>query len=229
ARLQSLPGLQRPAGSRQRSPSLRLQQPESRALGHPQADPADGLLRQAMSDELHDSAPQASTLVAVLRRRALAGPDRRAYTFLLDGESREVHLTYGELDRQARTIAARLQDLDAAGERVLLLYPPGLQYAAAFFGCLYAGAAAVPVYPPRPNRPDPRVRSILTDARPRVVLTTSAILPNAERLLGGEAGVHWLATDGLDLDEAAAWLQPVLDPGDLAFLQYTSGSTSAPK
>jgi len=182
-----------------------------------------------MSDELHDSAPQASTLVEVLRRRALAGPDRRAYTFLLDGESREVHLTYGELDRQARTIAARLQDLDAAGERVLLLYPPGLQYAAAFFGCLYAGAAAVPVYPPRPNRPDPRVRSILTDARPRVVLTTSAILPNAERLLGGEAGVHWLATDGLDLDEAAAWLQPVLDPGDLAFLQYTSGSTSAPK
>ncbi len=71
------------------------------------------------------------------------------------------------------------------GERALLLYPPGLEYVAAFFGCLYAGVVAVPVYPPRPNRPDPRFLAILADARARVVLTTSAILPNAERLLHG--------------------------------------------
>ncbi len=182
-----------------------------------------------MSDEPFDRGKTATTLVEVLRRRALDQGDRRAYTFLLDGETREVHVTYGELDRQARAIAAQLQDLDAAGERVLLLYPPGLQFAAAFFGCLYAGAAAVPVYPPRPNRPDARVRSILTDARARVVLTTSAILPNAERLLGGEGGIHWLATDGLDLEAAEEWRPPVLDGDGLAFLQYTSGSTSAPK
>ncbi len=182
-----------------------------------------------MSDELFDSQTQAATLVGVLRARALEQPDRRAYTFLLDGESREVHLTYGELDRQARAIAAHLQALDAAGERALLIYPPGLQYAAAFFGCLYAGAAAVPVYPPRPNRPDARIRSILTDARARIVLTTSAILPAVERLLGGEAGIHCLATDGLDLDAADAWRQPALAGDSLAFLQYTSGSTSAPK
>ncbi|MEA2601552.1 MAG: hypothetical protein QOF89_2544 [Acidobacteriota bacterium] len=182
-----------------------------------------------MSEQPFDPRAEASTLVEVLRWRAQLQPDRRAYTFLLDGEAKEVHLTYGELDLQARAVAARLQALEVAGERALLLYPPGLQYAAAFFGCLYAGAAAVPVYPPRPNRPDPRVRTILADARPRVVLTTSAILPNAERLLGGEPGVQWLATDGLDLEAAAEWRDPGVTAGDLAFLQYTSGSTAAPK
>ncbi len=90
------------------------------------------------------------TLVELLRRRARHEPRRAAYTFLTDGE--EVHLTYGELDRRARAIAALLQEMGAGGERVLLLYPPGLDYIAAFFGCLYAGAVAVPAYPPRLNR-----------------------------------------------------------------------------
>jgi amino acid adenylation domain-containing protein len=176
-----------------------------------------------------DPTSQAQTLVELLRRRARLQPERRAYTFLLDGEREEVHLSYGELDRQARSIAARLQALGVEGERALLLYPPGLQYAAAFFGCLYAGVTAVPVYPPRPNRPDPRFLAILSDARARVVLTTSAILPNAERLLAGEAAVAWLATDGLDAEGAEEWRLPELAPDGLAFLQYTSGSTSAPK
>ncbi|HEY4588890.1 MAG TPA: fatty acyl-AMP ligase, partial [Thermoanaerobaculia bacterium] len=181
-----------------------------------------------MSETPFDPTLQVQTLVELLSRRAQAQPERRAYTFLLDGEREEVHLSYGELDRQARSIAARLQALGVAGERALLLYPPGLQYAAAFFGCLYAGVTAVPVYPPRPNRPDPRFLAILSDARARVVLTTSAILPNAERLLAGKAPVVWLATDGLD-EGAEEQLEPAVSPEDIAFLQYTSGSTSAPK
>ena len=181
-----------------------------------------------MSETLFDSTSRVTTLVELLSRRAQAEPERRAYTFLLDGEREEVHLSYGELDRQARSVAARLQALGVQGERALLLYPPGLQYAAAFFGCLYAGVTAVPVYPPRPNRPDPRFLAILSDARARVVLTTSAILPTAERLLRGETQVVWLATDGLD-EGAEEWRQPAVAPEDIAFLQYTSGSTSAPK
>src|SRR4051812_39367422 len=92
-----------------------------------------------------------ATLVELCWRRAEASPDRLAYTFLLDGESEEAHLTYGGLDLRARAIGARLQELGAGGERVLLLYPPGLEYVSAFLGCLYAGAVAVPAYPPDPS------------------------------------------------------------------------------
>ncbi len=82
-------------------------------------------------------------------------------------------------------IAAALQAGSAAGERALLLYPPGLEYIAGFFGCLYAGVIAVPAYPPDPMRLErtlPRLRAIIRDAQARVVLTTSFILGMAEAL-----------------------------------------------
>jgi acyl-CoA synthetase (AMP-forming)/AMP-acid ligase II len=77
-----------------------------------------------------------STLVELLRFRAQNQPEQKAYTFLVDGETQELSLTYSQLDLQARAIAAHLQSETAAGERVLLLYPPGLEFIAAFFGCL---------------------------------------------------------------------------------------------
>ena len=89
------------------------------------------------------------SLVALARWRAQQQPDQRAYTFLLDGETAEQHLTYAELDQQARAIAAELQRLGACGERALLLYPPGLEYISAFFGCLYGGVIGAPVNPLR--------------------------------------------------------------------------------
>jgi acyl-CoA synthetase (AMP-forming)/AMP-acid ligase II len=84
-----------------------------------------------------------------LRERASHQPEEIVYTFLLDGETESDWLTYQVLDRQARAIAATLQSYQTMGERALLLYPPGLEFVAAFFGCLYAGVVAVPVYPPR--------------------------------------------------------------------------------
>ena len=91
-----------------------------------------------------------STLAGLLRARAAAQPDREAYLFLGDGEIHEAHeveterLTWGELDGRARAIAAALRESVAPGGRALLLYPPGLEFVAAFFGCLYAGVVAVP-------------------------------------------------------------------------------------
>lgn len=99
-----------------------------------------------------------NTLVELLRWRADQQPDSLAYRFLQDGDSEIVSITYAELDQRARAIGAWLESLSSAGERALLLYPPGLEYIASFFGCLYAGLTAVPAYPPRLNRPVPRDR-----------------------------------------------------------------------
>ncbi|HYU98654.1 MAG TPA: AMP-binding protein, partial [Pyrinomonadaceae bacterium] len=90
-----------------------------------------------------------TSFVDILRARASEQSERTAYILLGAGETEEGVLTFGELDQQARAIAALLQANDAEGQRVLLLFAPGLEYIAAFFGCLYAGAVAVPAYPPR--------------------------------------------------------------------------------
>ncbi|HVR99107.1 MAG TPA: fatty acyl-AMP ligase, partial [Thermoanaerobaculia bacterium] len=179
------------------------------------------------------------TLIDLLRHRAAEGGRAPAYTFLADGEVEAEQLTYAELDRQARALGAALAAMGERGlygERALLLYPPGLEFIAAFLGCLYGGVVAVPAYPPRSQRGLPRLLSIVQDAKPSVVLTTGALLRKAEALLGqvlGDSGVACIATDQL-LEEdagalASAWTPPAIDGATLAFLQYTSGSTSTPK
>ena len=172
------------------------------------------------------------TLVDLLQLRAAGQPDRRAYTFLLDGETEEVYLTYEELDRQARSIAAMLDQRSASGERALLLYPPGLEYIAAFFGCLYAGVVAVPAYPPRVNRNLLRIQSIASDSQATIALTTAPVLSRIEPLLAEfpELGrLRWLTTDNLRDEISDVWRERSMGADTLAFLQYTSGSTAEPK
>ena len=175
---------------------------------------------------------EAESLVAVLRARALADPDRRLYTFLADGEREEERLTAAELDRKARAIGAALEGAGLAGQRALLLYPPGLEFVAAFLGCLYGGVAAVPAYPPRSNRNLPRLLAIARDARPAIALTTGELAAKLSGLAVAVpelAAVRLLSTDGLDLAAAEGWRDPGSGRDTLAFLQYTSGSTAAPK
>ena len=173
-----------------------------------------------------------ATLIDLLRYRAAHQTERTAYAFLEDGEAGGNSVDHGELDRQARIIASRLQRMGlAGGERALLLYPPGLAYIAAFFGCLYAGVVAVPAYPPRLNRPISRLRSIVADSEATVALSTARILSNLERRLDHAPdmkSLRWLATDDGE-DPAEHWRHPEIGGESLAFLQYTSGSTAAPK
>lgn len=172
------------------------------------------------------------TVVELLRERALRQPDALAYTFLTDGETDEINLTYRELDRQARAIGAHLQNIGAAGERVLLLYPQGLEYMAAFYGCLYAGAIAVPTYPPRLNQKLTRLLSIVNNSQATVAFTTSAVLSKLETMLDLEPSLktlRWIATDTIADAQAEEWQAPLIGSDTLAFLQYTSGSTSVPK
>ena len=172
-----------------------------------------------------------STVVDLLRLRALHSPDRVAYTFLHNLED-EASLTYEELDRHACAIAARLQTQSVIGQRALLLYPPGLEYISAFFGCLYAGIVAVPAYPPRQNRAASRLDAIVADAQIDFVLSLSQFMPNITRLFVPEAHkreVQYFATDVPKLYPAGDYRPSLVTPETLAFLQYTSGSTATPK
>src|SRR5205807_1706114 len=96
-----------------------------------------------------ESSWQPASLVEVLQNHASMAPDRLAFCFLIDGEEEGPRLTYAGLDRAARSLAAVLRDVAGPGDRALLLYEPGLDFIAAFFGCLYAGLIPVPAYPPR--------------------------------------------------------------------------------
>ncbi len=172
------------------------------------------------------------TLVDLLRRRAAQQPDARGYTFLADGEQDEVSLTYQELDRQARSIAAMIRSAGASGEPVLLVFPSGLEFIAAFFGCLYSGSIAVAAYPPRPNRAMDRFAVIARDSGAQVVLTLEGIRSRLEPSvaeLDGFQHLKWLTVEQLDDNAADEWVLPDTNEDSLALLQYTSGSTAQPK
>src|SRR5436305_15165414 len=131
---------------------------------------------------------ESGSIPRLLRQRAEEAGDRLAYAFLADGEV-EARLDWAGLGARARALAVALWELGIGGqggqrgehgedgERVVLLFPPGLAFVSAFFGCLYAGAVAVPALPPRPRRADPRLGGILRDARPRLILTSAELLP----------------------------------------------------
>jgi amino acid adenylation domain-containing protein len=169
----------------------------------------------------------------VLRRRAAESPGARAFSFV--GATGEVERTYGELDRAARTLAARLGECTQPGDRVLVLQPPGPRYVESFWGCLYAGVVAVPAYPPDLTwlgRSLPRLRALVADCDARAALTTFEVA--AAFGAGGEAAgelgpLRWLADDAFEAGDAGAYRAPAIDPSSLALLQYTSGSTGRPK
>ena len=179
-----------------------------------------------------DKVCQLSSLLDLLGYRARNQSTQIAYRFMRNGETEESRLTYQELELQAKAIAASLQSLEMAGERALLLYPPGLEFVTAFFGCLYAGVIAVPAYPPRRNQNMSRLQALVTEAQAKVALTTESLLSNIESRFAENPEfpeLHWLTTDNIAKERAQSWLEPGVNSHTLAFLQYTSGSTGTPK
>jgi acyl-CoA synthetase (AMP-forming)/AMP-acid ligase II len=177
------------------------------------------------------SPARSTDFVGLIRDHAAVHPKRAALTFLEGGETEVAGLTYYELDGRAREIAAALQTAAEPGDRVLLLYPPGLEFVHGFLGCLYAGMVAVPAYLPRPNRQASRLRAIAADCGAVLALTTRVTLAALGRRTDWGDGVlrlEWIATDGGAVG-VNTWAMPALGPGSLAFLQYTSGSTGEPK
>ena len=164
--------------------------------------------------------------------RATTLRDQLAFRFLSDGEGVEECLTYGQLDQRCRAIAQGLIDRNLTGQRALLLYPAGLDFITAFFGCLYAGVTAVPAYPPRMNRSADRIDGIVKDCNAAVALTVQSVLDRVDTTLEHTPDlrkIQWLATDTFPQEPAERWKRPNIDQSSLAFLQYTSGSTGTPK
>ena len=172
------------------------------------------------------------TLIDRIQEQAGIQPDKRAFTFLADGETEIDSLTYQQLNEKAKAIAFVLQNQNASGQRALLLYQPGLDFITAFLGCLYAGVVAVPVYPPRANRSLERLLAIVSDASASFALTTQSIREQVASKFtehDATAKIKFVATDTVELKLAANWRYPELATDNLAFLQYTSGSTGKPK
>ncbi len=170
------------------------------------------------------------TLVDLLEWRAAHQSNRTVFNFLDNGETKCNQLTFVDLDQQAKSIAAQLMARKASGERVLLLYPPGLDFIAALYGCFYAGAIAVPAYPPQLGRYNNHLTAIINTAQPKLFLTTSDFLNQIRRRSEQEALLSQL--DSLVTDQNLPTMnmtpsQP--EPNSLAFLQYTSGSIAQPK
>jgi amino acid adenylation domain-containing protein len=173
-----------------------------------------------------------NSLVDLLELRARQDQGGFAFTFLSDNGTVVKRTTYKELDSQSRRIAARLMATVPPGARALLLYPPGLEFLPAFFGCLCAAVIAVPAYPPHRNRNLLRLQSIIRDAQPHVVLTASALLPRIKAAVSGFPGgadLNVIASDKLSDGETGEYIRPRISLNTTAFLQYTSGSTAAPK
>lgn len=177
--------------------------------------------------------PAHDNFVDRLRFLAETRGDDVSHYFLIDGENDEIHKTYAQLDAHARSIAARLIEMQMQGERALLLYPPGLEFVAALFGCFYAGVVAVPAFPPRRNRNMQRIQAISDDAEAKVALTVHEVTDRVHGLLDETPNLHkleWMSTDDLPQGLHDQWRRPAgITTDTLAILQYTSGSTGRPK
>lgn len=174
------------------------------------------------------SAPDTvNDLVSLLRFRALDS-DSLGLIYLTDGESAEIQHTYADMDRRARCIAAALQRMTTPGDRALLLFEPGIDIIAAYFGAWYAGLTTVPVAPPLSASSADDLVAVLRDAQPRVLLTSRLLSTHLASLISRLPNVATLVVSDVEANEDE-WIPYTPSPDDLASLMYTSGSTSRPK
>lgn len=183
-----------------------------------------------MSNNKFDCQPH-GTLIGVLQKHVAQQGDNIVYTFLDAQQDTKATLTYRQLHDEAKELAQHLLTRGQKGDRALLLYENGAELIIAFFACLMSGIVAVPAYPPRKNRKMDRLKNVVIDADATLILTSAKIAVISEAQLKEDVvfkHIAVLVTDDLPPAPQAPELSEIL-PSDLAFLQYSSGSTGAPK
>ncbi|MEE6137789.1 fatty acyl-AMP ligase [Mycobacterium sp. 050128] len=178
--------------------------------------------------------PDGLTLTSFFDQNRAAFGDRPSYRFVdyaKEQDGRVVELSWNELWTQVRSIGARLQQVAKPGDRVAILAPQGLEYVASFFAAVHAGNIAVPLFAPTLAGHTERLTAVLADARPAVVLTTTAAAESVRESLRAHPVVgrpRLIAVDAIPPSLAAMFTEPTIATDDTAYLQYTSGSTRSP-
>jgi len=173
-----------------------------------------------------------TTILDLLGLCARERPQAPAYTYLGNGEDETDSVTYGELEIRAHAFAKVLRTYAAPMDRVVLICPSGLEFLTAFFGCLCARIVAVPMHSPRPGRHNDRLAAIIANADAKLVVTTRALLPKVQQTLRDHSEAQRLEILVIEDVYLSSPQKVEIEPiraEDLAFLQYTSGSTSTPK
>lgn len=173
-----------------------------------------------------------SNLVEILQARAEEQPNQTAFIFLEEGENEKERITYAQLDKKARQVAVYLQEESNSGERALLLFPMGLEFVSAFYGCMYAGIIPIPTNPPQLNRSALRLNAIVNDSEASLALTTPNFIEDLDqrfKQIPNLEALHWVDDSKVSAANENDWKKPDLSPDNLAFIQYTSGSTSTPR
>ncbi|MGY4711270.1 AMP-binding protein [Mycolicibacterium sp. CBM1] len=204
----------------------------SRNQDHGRID-TDGLLSPYLGADGRIAVPDDVTVTSFLGRNAARWQDRAAYRFLdyRDGDAQSVELSWNGLVAAVQAVAARLQQVTTPGDRVAILAPQGLDYVVGFFAAIHAGTVAVPLFAPTLSGHAQRLQTVLSDAEPTVILTTTTAAESVRSLRraprGGER-YRTIAIDAVPAAVATTFSELPRSADDLAYLQYTSGSTRDP-
>ena len=175
---------------------------------------------------------QCATYIEVIQKRTLTIPDHVVFRFLSDGVNENESLTYRQIETRSKALGASMQKYGSKGDKVLLLFQPGLSYVASMYACFYSGFVAIPVYPPRRNKGIDRIYTIIEDSGANICLVSQQVHSDIQRNFNDDdllSQINWIVYEDVMDDNASEFQQTKILPDDIALLQYTSGSTGNPK